>query len=394
MYFTAKIFLSPAYLLFFFKYCDIITIMSNKKNQNKTNKQTEKVANDKQTVEVIDDEKFKKIIAKRNFYNVHDAGMVFLWVLLLPILISFAFTYIGYGIATAVGITFQEGQNFAEILLENYLWFSIPYALITQIVFACVFFIYNKVHRIKFSASKFKINKKIKPIPAVLCAVFGIVFVIGLFGLIEGCFGKLFEIWGVTSSSNPIPLDNFGWYVLWLLLFALIPAFFEELIFRGVIFNGLKRGIGSLGAIFLSSLLFALMHQSLNQFIYPFVMGCIFALVLNKTNNLVYPFLMHLFNNITTITIQYLENVGAINVAGLAINWVYILVSIILALVVGALFFLFYWFYLRKQEFEPHVEEGEEFSDSKPMMLWKLPVTIYVGIVISVLILVINLVAG
>lgn len=368
--------------------------MSNKKNQNKTNKQTEKVANDKQTVELIDDEKFKKIIAKRNFYNVHDAGMFFLWVLLLPILISFAFTYIGYGIATAVGITFQEGQNFAEVLFENYLWFSIPYALITQIVFACVFFIYNKVHRIKFSASKFKINKKIKPIPAVLCAVFGIVFVIGLFGLIEGCFGKLFEIWGVTSSSNSIPLDNFGWYVLWLLLFAFIPAFFEELIFRGVIFNGLKRGIGSLGAIFLSSLLFALMHQSLNQFIYPFVMGCIFALVLNKTNNLVYPFLMHLFNNITTITIQYLENVGAINVTGLAINWVYILVSIILALVVGALFFLFYWFYLRKQEFEPHVEEGEEFSDSKPMMLWKLPVTIYVGIVISVLILVINLVAG
>lgn len=122
-------------------------------------------------------------------------------------------------------------------------------------------------------------------------------------------------------------------------------------------------------------------------------MGCVFALVLNKTENLVYPFLMHLFNNITTVTIQYLMNVGAINL-DLPINWVYILVSIVLALAVGGLFFLFYWFYLRKQEFDPHVEEGEEFIDSKPMMLWKLPMTFYAGIIISVLLLVINLVSG
>lgn len=390
--------------MFFFEDYDIIIPMGNKKKKNSKNKNNLK--NQKQQevknsatahkevadVTVVNDEEFKKVIAKRNFYNVNDVGRVFLWVLLLPILVSFVFAFAGYGIAAAVGVEFPADVDFLTYLLNNYIGFAIPYMLLTQVTFICIFFVYNKVHRIKFTASKFKV-KKVKPLPAILCALFGIVFVIGLFGLIEGCFGRLFEMWGVSSTPSPIPLDNFGWYVLWLVLFALIPAFVEELIFRGVIFNGLKRGIGSLGAIFLSALIFALIHQNINQFIYPFIMGCVFALVLNKTENLVYPFLMHLFNNITTVTIQYLMNVGAINL-DLPINWVYILVSIVLALAVGGLFFLFYWFYLRKQEFDPHVEEGEEFIDSKPMMLWKLPMTFYAGIIISVLLLVINLVSG
>lgn len=340
----------------------------------------------------IDIKDFKKTVAKRNFYNTNDAGKVFLFALLLPFVVSLVFSFIGYAIARGVGIAFTEGESWIRTLYDNYLWFSIPYALISQISFICLFFTYNKVNRISLKAAKVKF-KKINPIVAVVSAVFGIIFVICLYGLIEGCFGTLFDMWGITTDPNPIPLNNFGWYVFYVIFFAAVPAICEELIFRGMIFNGLKRGIGSIWAIILSSLLFALIHQNINQFIYPFIMGSVFAILMNKTNNLIYPILMHFFNNLTTVTIQYLMNIGAINL-NLTVGAVYVVVSLILALVVGVLFFLFYFFYLRKKDFADSATEGEEYVGKDPIFIGKLPLTMYAGIALAIIFIVINAVMG
>lgn len=332
------------------------------------------------------EEQFKKAIARRNFYTSNDAGKVFLYVFLLPILFSFIFSYIGYGIASAVGVDFSGAESWIDVLYQNHLWFTIPYALISQITFVCTFFIYNKVNRVSFSASKLKV-KKINPWLTVICAVFGILFVICLFGLIEGCFGELFSLMGFEPSVTPIPLNSFGWYMLWILIFAIVPAFCEELIFRGVVFNGLKKSLGSLPAIFLSALTFALVHQNIQQFIYPFIMGIVFAVIADKTGNIFYTMIMHLFNNITTITIQYMLNTGALNL-DMPINAVYIIVSILLALVIGSFFFLFYWFYLKKHKAEEEEEVGE--YNSNPIILAKIPLSLWAGWVISLLVLVIN----
>ena len=175
--------------------------------------------------------------------------------------------------------------------------------------------------------------------------------------------------------------------MLWILIFAIVPAFCEELIFRGVVFNGLKKSLGSLPAIFLSALTFALVHQNIQQFIYPFIMGIVFAVIADKTGNIFYTMIMHLFNNITTITIQYMLNTGALNL-DMPINAVYIIVSILLALVIGSLFFLFYWFYLKKHKAEEEEEVGEYNSNS--IILAKIPLSLWAGWVISLFVLVIN----
>lgn len=336
----------------------------------------------------IDIKDLKKTFRKRNFYNVGDSGKVFLYAVIIPFLVALIFSYIGYAIAKGVGITFEEGENFLETLYNNHLWFTIPYALISQISFICIFFIYNKVRHISLKAVKVKF-RKVNPVVTVMSILFGIIFVLGLFGLVEGCFGTLFDMWGIPSNTNMIPLDNFGWYVFYLFFFALIPAIVEELIFRGVIFNGLKRGIGSLWAIILSSLIFALVHQNLNQFIYPLIMGAVFSILMNKTNNLIYPILMHFFNNLTTITIQYLQNIDAINL-NLQVNAVYVVVSLVLAIVVGVLFFLFYFFYLRKKDFSETETEEEDFVGKNPILISKLPLSMYAGLIVSTIFLVIN----
>lgn len=328
-----------------------------------------------------------KTFNKRNFYTSGDSARVFLFAFLLPILFALVFSYIGYAIAGALNVTFSEGESFVTVLYENYLWFSIPYMLLSQVTFVCIFFVYNKVNRITFSACKLSV-KKISPITTLFCVLFGIVFVVGLYGLIEGCFGELFSMLGLSATKSPIPLDNFWWYLLNILLLGIIPAFVEELIFRGVIFSGLKRSVGKVGAIFLSALVFALMHQNISSFLYPFIMGVAFSLVFEYTGNLFYTMLFHLFNNITTITIEYLVNNNALTLPK-NINAVYIIVSIILMLVVFALFFLFYFFYLRSHKCAEQSEQGE-FNDNA-IFVGKLPLLFYLGLVLSTAVVVINI---
>ena len=340
---------------------------------------------------IVNEKEFKNVVAKRNFYNLNDAGKVFLYALIIPFVLSLIFSYLGFAIAKGAGITFVEGESWIRTLYDDYLWFSIPYTSLAEITFISLFFIYNKINHITLSAVKVKF-KKVDPLTTVFCCLFGIIFVIGLFGLVEGCFGTLFDMWGISSQENPIPLNNFGWYVFYVVFFAVLPAICEELIFRGVIFSGLKRGIGSVWAIVLSSLLFALIHQNLNQFIYPFIMGMVFAIIMNKTNNLLYTILFHFFNNFTTVTIQYLINIGAINL-NLPINWVYVVVSLVLALVVGGLFFLFYFFFLRKKDFSSKKEDEEEYVGEEPVFVGKLPLTMYAGMALALVFLVINIIA-
>ncbi len=331
-------------------------------------------------------EEKQKYFVKRNYYTALDASKVFLYVLLLPLLFSLVFAYIGYGIASLAGIEFLEGENFLTALYENHLWFTIPYCLISQITFISVFFVYNSKKAISFSAVKLK-TRKISAVTTLLSALFGIVFVVGLYALIEGCFGELFRLGGLESSVTPIPLDNFWWYLLNILLFAIIPAFCEEIIFRGVVQNGLRREFGKIFAIFISALLFALVHQNITQFIYPFIMGVVFSVVVECTGNLFYAMIMHLFNNITSLTIQYLLNIGALTLPT-EITAVYVVVALVLALVTAGLFLLFYFFYLRKIKKEEEVEVGQ--VEENTIRLKKVPLILYIGIAISAILVVIN----
>ena len=111
-----------------------------------------------------------KQFSRRNFYTTADTAKVFLYAFLLPILFSLIFAYIGYGIASAVGVEFSEEVSFLTYLYENCLWFTIPYCLISQITFVCLFFIYNKANRISFSACKLSV-KKVNITTTLLCAL-------------------------------------------------------------------------------------------------------------------------------------------------------------------------------------------------------------------------------
>lgn len=86
-----------------------------------------------------------------------------------------------------------------------------------------------------------------------------------------------------------------------LLVTALIPAFFEEMYFRGLIFSNFKN-MPVKKACFLCGLLFGMAHLNFNQFSYAFLMGMVFCYFVYITDSIFSSMLCHfLINGLQTI---------------------------------------------------------------------------------------------
>ena len=108
------------------------------------------------------------------------------------------------------------------------------------------------------------------------------------------------------DSSLPLPLNNIGWLFANIAILALLPAISEELIYRGIILNGLRR-FGVVKAIFFSALIFAFAHGSLMQFFYQLILGIVLGFVLVKTGSLIASMVVHFLNNLTVVVLNYLS---------------------------------------------------------------------------------------
>ena len=93
-----------------------------------------------------------------------------------------------------------------------------------------------------------------------------------------------------------------------LLLLGLVPAFFEELMFRGVIMNIFKKITGRKWlSVVLQALVFAVLHFSFYEFPAIFFTGVLFGWVAWMTGTIWYGIVMHFIFNGTTIFIEYLN---------------------------------------------------------------------------------------
>jgi sodium transport system permease protein len=86
---------------------------------------------------------------------------------------------------------------------------------------------------------------------------------------------------------------------LWaiLLVFALAPAIFEEIAFRGFILSGFQSLKGKWQPILLTSLMFGLAHGIIQQTIITFVVGMILGLIAVQTKSILPCILFHLTHN-------------------------------------------------------------------------------------------------
>jgi len=204
-----------------------------------------------------------KTESKKTCFNVMDSGINFLMSLVIPSVVVLIL------ITLFALFSRMAGSNYGEFSKTNVA--IIISLLSTPLVFLSTYLIYCKVNKIdcyKASDIKFRVNyqKVLIVIIMSLVAVFLISPFITLFDY--GC-----ALLGYNpSNSLSYVMDNGFRYVLGVLVMAVVPAICEELLFRGMIFQGLKEKFSATTSIFLSALLFALMHQNIQQFIYPFIL--------------------------------------------------------------------------------------------------------------------------
>jgi membrane protease YdiL (CAAX protease family) len=96
---------------------------------------------------------------------------------------------------------------------------------------------------------------------------------------------------------------NMGRVFLDLILVAALPAVFEELTFRGILLGAYKDSPKF--GIFISSLLFALMHMNIQQFFYTFVGGLVFGYVVVKSRSIISSMIVHFCLNAFAVFRSY-----------------------------------------------------------------------------------------
>ncbi|MCH5156555.1 MAG: CPBP family intramembrane metalloprotease [Clostridiales bacterium] len=131
-----------------------------------------------------------------------------------------------------------------------------------------------------------------------------------------GCLAVTFLIACMTPINNVLldgieamglkrPSVQFDDNLAGLLIVAcMLPAFCEEVVFRGTVAQSLRQG-NKLGALAISGALFALFHANPAQTIHQFVLGAFLTLLVYRSGSLWTSVIVHFFNNALVVALSY-----------------------------------------------------------------------------------------
>lgn len=175
---------------------------------------------------------------------------------------------------------------------DAYLYISY---LVSPVAISLSVFGVLKFRKISFkSIAPVKCNPKYFLIAALL--IYGLVFALSW---VNGVSVKFFELFGYKQreAGSYLPDLSGGKVVLALLVIAVLPALFEELLFRGIILNSCENGAGTVRTVFIVGFCFSLFHASPEQTVYQFITGCAFAFIALRSGSILPSVLMHFINN-------------------------------------------------------------------------------------------------
>lgn len=136
-----------------------------------------------------------------------------------------------------------------------------------------------------------------------------------VFGYLVVILVNLLWYWVISHIGTPQPpplppVNTVQQYLLALLVVALTPAVFEEILFRGVIQRGYER-LGLRFSLAATGILFALLHLSILSLPSIIVLGIVLCYVVYRSNSLYAGILYHFVNNAIAITFAYLQSAFA-----------------------------------------------------------------------------------
>lgn len=125
----------------------------------------------------------------------------------------------------------------------------------------------------------------------------------GVVSLVEeaGFFSSQFEY--MNDILAPI---SQGSILISMLTVGIVAPIAEEFLFRGVIYNTLKKKISIKWTIIIQAILFGVFHGNLVQGTYATLLGLVFGYVTYKTKSLWPAIIMHMVNNLTANIVSFI----------------------------------------------------------------------------------------
>lgn len=208
------------------------------------------------------------------------SGIVFSLAAVLPAALSFLFLLV----IQAFGLT-EEGYEKTD-------W----YLYVSYLITPCAFFLVAAFYFLWRKGSFTATVKRQKCHPKYY--LIALLLQVGLFSFSElnTYFLEFLSRFGYKPAEINLPSMGGVGIVGVLFVIAVLPAIFEEIVFRGLLLDGL-HSFGRVGAILLCGGLFALYHQNPVQTVYQFCCGAAFALVAVRAGSILPTVLAHFLNN-------------------------------------------------------------------------------------------------
>ena len=121
---------------------------------------------------------------------------------------------------------------------------------------------------------------------------------------------------------------------------AVVAPIIEELIFRGLIFNGFRKNYNGFVAVFMSALLFSLFHLNPWQMPATFLLGLLLGWLMLRTNNILVAIIGHSINNaMVLLTVTYWQQIRENSIYLLERNNLLLLSALVMALSIVLIYF-------------------------------------------------------
>lgn len=119
------------------------------------------------------------------------------------------------------------------------------------------------------------------------------------------------EIAREAQEAILIKIDSLSKYIISMALIAILPAIFEEIMFRGVLQNVLTKWFkGPWAAILVTAFIFSIIHMSFYGFFVRFALGIILGLVFYYSGSLWLVIIFHFLYNGLQVTALYFLQIG------------------------------------------------------------------------------------
>lgn len=258
--------------------------------------------------------------------------------------------------------------------IQDAVWFFyLRYFLVSLSLFLGFFVVYKRQKLLfKEDVSSLKCSP-------IFYALIPLIFFGTFFGLsfVNDLFIDFLGIFGYNQIPTVLPEKTPLNVALSIVFICLIPAVVEELLFRGVLINGLKN-MGNLWAVMLSGLLFSLYHTSPAQTIYQFIIGVIYGVVALHSQSVIPTIILHFFNNFVIVILNYYFPTFAITGA----LQIIFIVSGIAAIIISIIIIL--------KKFKLEAKSEKPTKDT----YWQVFSLLFAGIVICLVLWIFSLVSG